>query len=380
MGTEEFPVAPSVYGHYHLNIQIGDVVPDSSSNGRNGTLFNGEYDVLGKLNDAINFGITDISYVHIGSPPEIVVGSTDFSIDLRFKSDDDTMGKFIHRDDLYSFGINEKGKIFFERVDDGGKKYHVETLLAGFNDNIWHHVALVYSSSYVGVKYKIYIDNSIETLVETDTSYVGPSTVVGDLILGKWYKGNVREIALFDNKSLTTYEVNVRYLEKFGGGYDTIQSWYATSNANNVEDWYTIVSIAINDDATHPSVSIKYLFGLLVDTTWIYYKWMVDQWIPTIDLHNGNTKAELLALTDVELSLLISNGHTDIRILVSLRSTDSLYTPKFSDLELIGTVKQQICDSSILSVNLMTEHRKIKIKNVSHNTVYNLKLYLLTLY
>lgn len=373
------------YAHWMLNESSGNIVADSSGNGRNGLRVNMEdIDwVAGKLNNCLQFDGID-EYVNCGNIANFE--RTDlFSYEFWFSTTSVVLkmilGKYDH--------ITNKGLMIY--VDTGQVTFDFRSSSSGylavkttetFNDGNWHHCIITYDGTFHPSGVKIYVDGSsrvLSTLKDTLTSSTlnGESFCVGRRAAGNYFVGKIDEVVIY-TQILSVSEVVLRWNGGVGTestGYDITKGWYVRTNTNqiNTSTWFNIGRMAITQ-TTPTNTDIKYLFSVDGRTTW--KAWNGATWI-AVSLVNidtqGNTQTQINALTDGQWALLFVAGTLDV--VASLKSIDAAVTPSLSLINITYLLSSRhLCyDADLVIEFLNATQTKITNTLSPPETLYGLK-------
>jgi Concanavalin A-like lectin/glucanases superfamily len=214
-GWDNFKVSPiptGPYLHLRLDETSGTVAPDSSGNGRNGTLVNGPTWTAGRLDNGVVLdGINDF----VEFAPGVVSGLTDFTIAAWVRWDG---GNDWQR--IFDFGTGTNNYMFLiPRGGDGKSRFEITASAGGGVQTItaptalpigvWTHVAVSLSGT-VGTYYingVAVASNPSLTLRPVDLgitnrNYIGKSQFVSD----PGYKGAMDDFQIH-NRALTPARV-----------------------------------------------------------------------------------------------------------------------------------------------------------------------------
>jgi hypothetical protein len=377
----------NTYAHWMLNETSGTLASDSSSNGRNGTTVNGPTWGPGKLNNCLTFNGTN-QYVLCGSNGGFERTQA-FSLEAWVKLTTSTASMIIAK------GVDgptyrgyaayvSAGKIVFYLINDNsaGNQLQVETTTT-VNNNNWHHVVVTYNGNSLPSGIKIYIDGISVVLTTvsntlSDTIINGANLSIGARNSGTavFYNGSIDEILVYD-KELSSSEIGYRY--NSGNGtenaiiYDNTQGWYVTTGTNQINTavWVELYSLLFTE--TLPTgTQLKYLLSVDGRTTW--KKWNGSAWVSEIlaNIHtNGNSKAELEALTCADFALLFTPGTLDVAI--GLKSTVNISTPQLDQINInYSLVGFRKCTDSEIEITCLSETNTV-IKNISASTLMDLR-------
>lgn len=215
----------NVYAHYHLNEGTGEIVLDSSGNGRNGTPVNNPISVVGKLNNCLSFNGSN-QYVNCGDIASFEYDDI-FSFEAWLNTSENVSGRIIVSK-VYSSGtyrgvlfqMDKTGHIIFTLCNSygGGLYLQVKTQTSGLNDGNWHHIIITYDGSHLANGVHIYVDSLNDSPLTIIKDTLGTNTVINTLnfqISGREgidtiWNGKIDEIVIY-NKELTQEEVTYRY-------------------------------------------------------------------------------------------------------------------------------------------------------------------------
>lgn len=306
-GTAEIKAEVSLtpYAHWHLNESSGNIVTDSSGNGRNGTRINMEdIDwVSGKLNNCLVFDGVD-EYVSCGN-----IGNFErtqpFTLDLwiKFTSTDTKM--IISKIDMAPIARGWElfvavGKIYFLVCSDfAANNYFSVNTNDTFNTGGWHHVIVTYSGSSLASGVNIYVANTLRTLTITKDTLTGTilnsaglNIASRDNSTGYCFSGYIDEIAIYD-KVIDVNERGMRW--NTGYGYEYMQHYFITDptiycNTGFVFD--TNLSV-FTETSTKPSgTELKYNISSDNGVTWKY--WNGSSWTVANGTYSqANTSSEI---------------------------------------------------------------------------------------
>jgi len=370
----------SPYTHWHLNEATGATVLDSSGNGRDGTPANSPVSVAGKLNSCLSFNGVN-QYVNCDN----IAGferSELFSFEAWIKTSAGVTQVIFSKWVYYRgwmFYLSAGGKVQFLLANSTGNRGYI-TGSDILNDDAWHHVVVTYdgSSNMSGVK--IYVDSILDAApVIGDNNLTATILNSGNCqISGRAgaefsFNGLIDEALIYD-KVLTQEEIISRWNGGAGRedvGYP-IGNWYVLTNTNqlNTSGWDAIKSIAFGQ--TEPAnTQLRYLLSVDGRDTW--NKWNGAAWVSEVlaNIHtNGNTQAELEALTAVQWALFFTPGTLDIAI--GLKTTAEDATP---DLDLI-TIQFSLpgkykCKETQIDI-ILDSATMTKVKNISGGVLEDL--------
>jgi len=233
------------------------------------------------------------------------------------------------------------------------------------SDGNWHHYVLTYDGSSDQSGFKLYVD----TLEITARNVIYNSLSLAPVVTRGMYIGSrggidypnlglIDEFVVYESVIPYQHIVN-RYnggagTKSFAGGYDDTQYWYAYSLASQIDTaaWGTLENLTITE-TTPANTYTRYLISTNNKLTWQY--WDGSAW-QTTTLANigtdGNTKAEIEALTDVEYAPILA---TTLDIAIGLRTTDNSATPTVDQITAYYTVPgKNLAGDQAVSVKLLS--------------------------
>jgi hypothetical protein len=317
------PTTVTTYAWYHLNESSGTTATDSSGNGRDGTLINSPTWVAGKLNNAIQFAVTQ--YINLGNIAafertdvfscEAWIYSTDLSVNRGIVSKLETAPNYKG----WSFVILSTGKLRVQLIS----AYATNALLVQGSTtlliNNWYHVVMTYDGSSSPTGIKMYVNGVLQTnttdqnnlsasIVTTNPLYIGMGSNGGVSFLGK-----IDEVVIY-NKVLDLVEISYRY--NSSSGIETMPNNYAITNPAIYPTTGIVFGSAItsySETSTKPTnTEIKYQISSDDGVTWKY--WNGSAWIAS-DL--SYTQANLASLINTNISTLAASGIFRFRALLS---------------------------------------------------------------
>ena len=378
----------NIYAHWMLNESSGTAVADSSGNGRNGITVNSPVWTAGKLNNCLNFNGTN-QYVNCNSIASFERTQA-FSIETWIKTATNNVGmicaKAVDATTYRGYALYiDTGKLVFYLISDNtiGNQITVNTT-ATINDNNWHHVVLTYNGSSNASGIIIYKDGVSVPLTTTSNALSATIVNAASFTIGarnsgvsSYITGNLDELLVYD-KVLSLSEVTFRYNSGNGteviSQYDTSQGWYVTTGTNQIDTtiWANINSITFTQ-TTPASTQLRYLISVDGRTTW--NRWTGAAWAveTLVNLHtNGNTKAELEALSHGDWSTLFVVGVLDFAF--GLKSTLSSNTPLIDQLNVnYGLMGKRLCTAGVEITVDSTDSTHTKITNISGSTLTDLR-------
>lgn len=152
------PQDRSIIGIYHMDYKDNNIIIDSSILANHGKVYNREYYIFGKFDQALNFGISDVSYISITSPIKANI--------IIFKTKSCEFGMLTP-----IIAISEMGNILMKI-----ENIWYQSKFSGYNDGIIHTIRLKNNT----------IDHNDLVLTKTkfniDTNFYG-HLYNGDMIL-----------------------------------------------------------------------------------------------------------------------------------------------------------------------------------------------------
>lgn len=280
------------YAHWHLNESSGLNAPDSSGNGRNGTLVNMEDEdwKVGKLNNCLEFdGVNE--YVDFGDIANFERTDT-FSIEGWIKTSQ--KGIILGREQWtppyrgWYIGTNPAGVLQLVLTNTWGTNQ-----LSAYQNNVnmiddtWHHFIITYdgSSSVLGVKF--YIDGQLRITKGNPSTLSGTIKNIIDCqmnganSLNELFAGKLDEVIIYE-KELTQEEVALRWNSGNGiegmsiGDYPTDKPTIKPSDSWQALGLIKLTAFAETLGGGNEG-SIRYQLSSDGEETWLY--WNGSSWI-----------------------------------------------------------------------------------------------------
>jgi len=217
-----FNVCNSRYAEWHLNETSGTNAPDTSGNGRNGTLVNTPSWVAGKLSNCLSFTGGLLQHVNcstIAAFERTDVCSYEFWINAASHTSD-IMSKW---DAAATRGmvVSLNNTVFYFALATSATNYMlVQTSKTVANSN-WHHVVITYNGTSLASGVLLYIDGAVDalptvlhdnlngTILNAVNFYIAKNGNLG------YFTGKLDEVVVY-NRVLTPTEITGRYNSGMG--------------------------------------------------------------------------------------------------------------------------------------------------------------------
>jgi len=214
------------------------------------------------------------------------------------------------------------------------------------SDNTWHHIVWTYSGSGTAAGNKIYVDN-VEKSGSTSADNLDSNSILNnaDFTIGARSTGHYGAYP-FTVDDVRLYEKVINssdraFLYNSGDGtsdsckYSTVPYYVMTENSNQIDVSGMTVSGFRCNQTTPSNTACYYLLSVDGRSTWKYWNGTAWQTSTLGDIAtNGNTKAELEALTAANAAAL--SASTTLDICVALKTTDGVSTPVFKSFTVLG--------------------------------------------
>jgi len=239
-------IIPQPYAHYHLeSIDTGDLVEDTSGNGRDGIAINSPSVVSGKLNNCFQFNGTT-QYVNCGNIASFE-RTEDFSVECWFKTvvQNTQLVAKIDNDAPYRgwalYLLNDTIACQLTNTNSPANRIVVSGNTIGLDDNNWHHIVFTYDGSSSSNGVHLYVDNHDESLtIYQDTLSATIINSINCEIGAKdgaisVFDGLIDEVVIYEFE-LTSAQVSTR--------------WNGGTGRENLGDYPTIEPTDLFDPAT----------------------------------------------------------------------------------------------------------------------------------
>jgi len=363
------------YAHWSLNESSGIIAPDSSGNGRDGTLKNMEDAdwVPGKLNNCLLFdGVNE--YIDCGTIANFE-RDTSFSYECWFKTTSSglvmlmaKMGINIKGPLLYSFS----GKIYWALYTTSSVYASIHTINT-YNDNSWHHLVATYNGLSLASGLNIYIDGTLSsTVIDRDnlnnTILNDSNFRVGARVLSPagYFSGKIDELVIYD-REVTAADVTQRWNNGQGvekGLYPTTKPTISNicgAVDSNLNEWTGFEELLSPENEGQ----VRYQLSDN-DLTWKYWngiEWIVAGTYDYNDVETVNTHIPSFSTTSKYIYIkvfLISNGLQKVELDKLTINYSTLFPPSLVLTEPLActvvdktSLKATLQDKEYLTCNIV---------------------------
>jgi hypothetical protein len=207
-------------GHWKMNVNSGNVLPDLSGNNNHGTLTNMANPptaTSGWAGQGLSFdGVND--YVSVPNSASLNMGTNNFSYGLWFKTVETSATYLLGKGNEFSRiwvirnNWGTTGRTACAMLDNGGWKYIENTF--NTNDGQWHQVMCVKTAL---TTFSMYMDgkfiNSNALQGNGDLSNTGNLFIGADWIGGQWGTATIDDVRIY-NRALSAGEVAHSYFQQ----------------------------------------------------------------------------------------------------------------------------------------------------------------------
>jgi len=205
----------SLVGYWSMDYYNSTGVYDNSTYNNFGA-FNGglgtDNITNGKYGKGLEFdGSND--YVDCGNDSHLNFGIGDFSIEV-WKKGYTEKGRLVAKRPLnpvVGYELLDRNNVISVLIGDGTTYYHQDVGTTNIDDDLWHHIVMVWNASSENVT--VYLDGNFDG--QANYAGIGNIDTTAHLYIGRWtsgqyYGGTIDEVRIY-NRTLSPEEINASY-------------------------------------------------------------------------------------------------------------------------------------------------------------------------